>query len=644
MRNDCEPVPFPLFRPSRRDALALGAGGLVAPALALPSLLMPALARAAPALADGDTETYGLSLFGDLQLPKDFGRLPYVHPKAPKGGEIRLQITGSSGNQNFLTFNTLNIYNLRGDGAAGVPASFDTLMTGSADEPDALYGLVAHTVRYSADKSTYRFYLRKEARFADGTPLTARDVKFSVEILRDKGHPSFWIPLRRDLAGIEVEGDDVLVVRLNPGHSRDFILNLAGLPIFSSAFYAKVPFDEVSLEPPLGSGAYKVGPFIQGKYIAMVLRPDYWAKDLPINVGTANFATIRYEYYADRSLAFEGFKTGAFTYHEEFTSRIWATGYDFPAVKDGRIVKDIVPEAFPGGIQGWFMNLRRPKFANPKVREALAYAFDYKWTNTSIMYGAYQRVSSYFQNTSMAATGTPSAEELKYLEPLRAKLPAAVFGSVPVPPESDGSGSDRALLRQGLDLLLAAGCKRSGQTLALPDGSPFTIEFLIDDPIFEPHHLAYIRNLKLLGIDASLRLVDAAQYKRRTNAFDFDIVVEAFGLGLTPGADMRESFGSEAAKTQGSRNLSGIDDPALDDLIGQAVIATDRETLTVICRCVDRILRVGHYWVPMWNKADHKIAYWDLFGHPPQKAKYGLNVVSTWWYDEAKAKKTALPG
>ena len=278
-------------------------------------------------------------------------------------------------------------------------------MSGSADEPDALYGLVARAAQVSPDKNTYRFLLRKEARFSDGSPLTARDVKFSIEILRDKGHPTYWIPLRHDLAGVDADGDDVVTVRLNPGHARDVILFVAGLPIFSAAYYAKVPFDEVSLDPPLGSGPYKVGPFAQGRYIAMTRVPDYWGKDLPINVGTNNFDTIRYEYYADRTLAFEGFKTGAFTFHEELVSRVWATGYDFPAVRDGRIKKEFLPDDYPSGTQGWFMNTRRTKFSDPRIREAIGCAFDFKWTNANIMYGAYQRTVSYFQNSPMAATG-----------------------------------------------------------------------------------------------------------------------------------------------------------------------------------------------------------------------------------------------
>ena len=625
---------LPIRPLTRRAALDLALGGL-----ALPVLLKTNFEGSAHA---AEPELYGLSIFGDLALPKDFPHLPYVDPSAPKSGEIRLQISSTSGNQNFLTFDTLNIFNLRGDGAAGVAASFDSLMTGSADEPDALYGLVARAVQVSSDKNSYRFLLRKEARFFDGTPLTARDVKFSIEILRDKGHPTYWIPLRHDLAGVDVDGDDILIVRLKPGHSRDVILFIAGLPIFSAAFYGKVPFDEVSLEPPLGSGAYKVGAFEQGKYITMTRAPDYWAANLPINIGTNNFDKVRYEYYADRTLAFEGFKTGAFTFHEEFTSRIWATGYDFPAVNDGRIKKEFLPDDYPNGTQGWFMNTRRPKFSDPRVRAAIGYAFDFKWTNANIMYGAYQRTTSYFQNSPMAATGTPSAEELKYLDPFRSQLPPAVFGPVPVPPESDGSGSDRTLLHKGLDLLLSAGCKRNGQALALPDGSPFEIEFLDSDQSLEPHTLPFIRNLKLLGINANIRVVDPAQYKQRTDKFEFDIVTLRFGFGLTPGASMRDVFGSEAAKIPGSRNLCGIENPVLDKLIEQAIVANDRETLTVLCRCIDRVLRVGHYWVPMWNKTGHTVAFWDLFSRPKQNAKYGLNVLSTWWYDEAKAKKTAL--
>ena len=439
-----------------------------------------------------------------------------------------------------------------------------------------------------------------------------------------------------------VEADDVVTVTLKPGHSRDVILAIAVLPIFSAAYYGTVAFDAVSLDPPLGSGPYRVGAIQQGKYVTMARVADYWAKDLPINVGTNNFDAIRFEYYADRTLAFEAFKAGAFTFHEENTSRIWAKGYDVPAVRDGRIRKELLPDASPNGTQGWFMNARREKFRDPRVREAMAYAFDFKWTNANVMYDAYRRTTSYFQNSPMAATGAPDAAELRVLEPYRAKLPASVFGPAPLPPASDGSGSDRMLLRKAQELLFAGGCKRNGQALALPDGAPFDIEFLDFDPTLQDHMLPYIRNLKLLGINASYRVVDPAQYKQRTDRFDFDVVVQRFGFGTTPGASMRDHFSSETANVPASRNLCGIADPVLDELIGRAIVAEDRETLTVLCRCIARVLRAGFYWVPMWNKSGHTIAYWDLFGRPKANAKYGLNVLSTWWYDEARAKKTAL--
>lgn len=620
---------------TRRSSLALALGGLVWPGLHQRAALG---AEAAP--ADG-TEAHGLSIFGDLALPADFPHLPYADPRAPKGGQMVLQISGTSGNQNFTTFNTLNSFILKGDGAAGMGLIFDTLMTGSADEPDALYGLVARSVRVSSDKNTYRFTLRREARFHDASPLTARDVVFSLDILKAKGHPSFRMPLR-DVEAVEAEAEDVVLVRFKPTRSREAPLFVAGLPIFSAAYYAKQPFDQTTLEPPLGSGAYKVGPFTQGRYISFARVPNYWGRDLPINRGTANFDTIRYEYFADRKIAFEAFKAGVFTFREEFTSATWATGYNFPAAISGRVKRETLPDETPNGTQGWFFNTRRDKFKDPRVREAIGCAFDFKWTNANLMYGVYKRTTSFFQNSPMEAVGAPGPDELQILEPHRAALPAEVFGLVFVPPESDGSGSDRALLRRAFTLLEAAGCKRQGTVMTLPDGRPLDIEFLDFDGALEPHTGALIRNLRLLGIDARYRVVDAAQYKRRTDEFDFDVVTQRFGFGFTPGEALREDFGSEAAKEPGSRNLSGISDPVVDALVAQALVADSRQTLTTLCKCIDRVLRAGRYWVPMWNKANHLVAYWDLFGRPAQGPKYGLSATSTWWYDEAKAKATAL--
>jgi microcin C transport system substrate-binding protein len=613
---------------TRRSALALAAAGLASPRF---------LARASAAAAE-EVEKHGLSIFGDLALPPDFEHFPYVDPDAPKGGEIALQVSATGGNQTFNTFNTLNAYILKGDGAAGMGLIFDTLMSGNGDEPDALYGLVARAVRISPDKNVYRFLLRKEARFHDGSPLTARDVAFSLNILRSKGHPSIRQPLR-DVDAVEAEADDIVVVRLKPHHSREAALIVAGQPIFSAAYYKTHAFDETTLEPPLGSSAYRVGAFDQGHFISFAREPNYWGRDLPVNRGQANFDRIRFEYFADRKVAFEAFKAGVFTFREEFTSAVWATGYDFAAVKDGRVKRATLPDESPMGTQGWFLNMRRDKFKDVRIREALGLAFDFEWTNANIMYGVYSRTISFFQNSPMAAQGEPSPQELALLEPYRKELSAAVFDAVYTPPASDGSGQDRELLRRASGLLAEAGCKRQGATLNLPDGKPFEIEFLDFDNALEPHTAPLIKNLKLLGIEARYRVVDAAQYKRRTDSFDYDIVTSRFGLGLTPGEGMRATFGSEAATMPGSRNVSGISDKVVDALIEKALVVETRDELTFICRAIDRILRAGHSWVPMWNKPNHLVACWDVFSRPERGPRYETGVVSTWWYDEEKAKR-----
>jgi microcin C transport system substrate-binding protein len=628
-----ETISRPGLSLTRRATLGLGVCALAA---------APRLPRAVAATG-AEIETHGLSIFGDLVLPPDFAHFSYVNPDAPKGGEIALQVSATTGNQNFTTFNTLNIYILKGDGAAGMGLTFDSLMTGNGDEPDSLYGLVARAVRISPDKTTYRFLLRKEARFHDGSPLRARDVAFSIDILRTKGHPAIRQALR-DVASATAEADDVFVLRLHPRHSREAALIVAGQPIFSEAYYATHAFDETTLEPPLGASAYEVGSFEPGRTITFQRVADYWGRDLPVNRGQANFDRIRFEYFADRKVAFEAFKAGVFTFREEFTSLVWATGYDFAAVEDGRVKRATLPDESPAGTQGWFLNLRRDKFKDVKVREAIGLAFDFEWTNANIMYGVYSRTTSFFQNSPMAAEGKPSEQELALLEPYRHKLTPAVFEEVPVPPRSDGSGQDRALLRRATDLLAEAGCKRNGTSLALPDGKPFEIEFLDFEGSLQPHTAPFIKNLKLLGIEARYRIVDAAQYKRRTDAFDYDIVTSRFGLGLAPGEGMRATFGSEAADLPGSRNVSGIADKVVDALIEMALVAPTREELTTICRAIDRILRAAYPWVPMWNKPNHLVAYWDLFGRPERNARYDIGVVSTWWYDQEKAKRISFAG
>ncbi|OJV07445.1 MAG: hypothetical protein BGO20_15505 [Bosea sp. 67-29] len=606
------------------------AAGVTAASAALPGLPGAALAEA--------TESHGLSTFGELALPPDFPHFSYVNPEAPKGGTLTLQIKQASGNQSFDTFNTLNIWVLQGDGAAGMDACFDSLMAGSGDEPGSLYGLLAKSVAISSDKLTYRFRMRPEAKFHDGSRVTAKDVAFSLNTLKTKGHPSYRLILG-ELVSATAEGDDIAVVQLSPKRSRDLHLIVASLPVFSEKYWSTRDFTASTLEPPLGSGAYKVGRFEQGRFIEFERVADYWAKDLPVNVGTNNFDRVRWEYFRDRQVAFEGFKSGIITFQEEFTSRIWATGYDFPALKEGKVKKESLPRTEPVASQGWIYNLRREKFADPRIREALGLAFDFEWTRKTIMFGFYERLTSYFENSDSKAVGKPSPEELALLEPWRGKVPDEVFGEPWLPPVSDGSGSDRALLRKADEMLRAAGCKRDGNVLKLPNGQPFEIEFLDSNPALQPHTQPFQANLKRLGISATSRFVDPAQYQRRLDEFDFDIITRALSGSAIPSDTLRVVYGSEAAKTRGSRNQNGISEPAIDAMIEKIGQARSYAEAVTAAKCLDRLLRAGRYWIPMWWNDQVWIAHWDMFDRPQTKPKYGSGAPGTWWYDAEKAKR-----
>ncbi|HEY1454005.1 MAG TPA: extracellular solute-binding protein [Roseiarcus sp.] len=598
-------------------------------------------ARPLATMADDATETHGLSSFGDLALPPDFPYFGYVNPTAPTGGLLSLQITGTSGNQNFDTFDTLNIYTWKGNGAAGMSATFDTLMTANGDEPDSVYGLLAQSVRVSADKLDYRFRLRPEARFFDGSKVTAADVAFSLNVLKEKGHP-IYAQLLKEVESANAEGDDVAHVRFVEGRSRDAHLIVVGMPVFSAAWWSGRDFTAATLDPPLGSGAYKVKTFEQGRFIEYGRDPGYWGAKLPVNLGQNNFDRLRFEYYRERQVAFEAFKAGAINYHEEFTSRFWATSYDFPAANDGRVKKEELHNGAPSQTQGWYLNTRREQFRDPRVREAIGLAFDFEWTNKNVMYSSYKRIISFFPNTDMEARGKPGPDELKLLEPFRDKLDPSVFDDPYTPPVSDGSGNDRKLLKQAYDLLLSAGCKRAGETLMLPSGKPLTIEFLDSSNFMQPHLTPFLQNLGRLGIQANLRVVDAAQLKSRTEAFDFDVVTEALSSGGTPGVGLRVVFSSAAAAQNGSRNLAGVADPAVDMLVERIATAQSRDELNTAARALDRVLRAGHYWVPNWYRDTAWIAHWDAFSRPERQPKLGTGAPGTWWWDEAKAKTIGL--
>jgi microcin C transport system substrate-binding protein len=620
---------------SRRRMLVLSAGAVAGHAL------LPVSGRSARAAED--VETHGISAFGDLKYPADFRHFGYVEPNAPKGGVFSQIGPSRQFNQNFLTFNSLNSYILKGDAAQGMELTFATLMASAEDEPDAMYGLAARAVRISPDGLVYRFQMRPQARFHDGTRLTAKDAAFSLTTLKEQGHPIIQQNMR-DVLGAEAESDETLVVRFAEKRARDVPLFVAGMPIFSRAYYATHPFDQSTLDVPLGSGAYKVGRFESGRYIEYQRVADWWGAGLPVSVGQNNFDTVRYEFYRDREVGFQGFTAKNYLFREEFTSRTWATAYDFPAIRDGRVKRETIPDDTPSGGQGWIFNTRRAKFGNPRLREALNYAFDFEWTNKTIMYGAYKRTHSVFQNSDMMAVGPPGPEELKLLEPWRGRVPEQVFGEPFVPPVSDGSGQDRALLRKAGQMLQDAGFPIRNGKRVQPNGEPITIEFLIDDQTFQPHHMALIRNLGTLGIDATLRLVDPVQYNARQDDREFDMIVQRMNFSTTPGEALRTYFSSQAAASKGSYNLAGIADPAVDAFIEMVIGAKTRNELVIACRALDRVLRAGNYWISQWYRSTHPIAYWDVFGHPPTGPRYARGIPETWWYDRDKAAKLEKAG
>jgi len=606
-------------RITRRAAIALGGA-----AAALP--LVPR------AFAAG-TEAHGMSAFGDLKYPANFKHFDYVNANAPKGGLFSQVGTSKQYNQNFFTFNSLNSFVLSGDAPMGMETTFATLMARALDEPDAMYGLAAQAVAISDNGTVYRFTMRPEAKFHDGTKLTAGDAAFSLNILKEKGHPIIR-QLLHDMEGAKAENEKTLVVTFAEKHGRETPLFAAGLPIFSRAYYAKKKFEESTLDIPLGSGPYRVGRFEPGRSIDYERVKDWWGEKMPAMVGINNFDTVRYEYYRDRDVAFEGFTAKNYLFREEFTSRTWATQYDFPAIKDGRVKRRVVRNQAPSAIQGWFINTRRPQFSDPRVREAIGLAFDFPWTNKNLMYDSYKRTVSYFQGSDMMAQGMPSPEELALLEPFKDKLPADVFGEPFTLPESDGSGHDRNMLRRASQLLKAAGYEIKDGKRRNAAGQTISIEFLSNEPTFERIHAGYIRNLAVLGIDARFRAVDSVQYRARIDDFDFDMTVENFGFSATPGESLRAYFGSPAAKIKGSQNVAGIADPVADLLIEKAIAANTRDALTFTCRALDRVLRAGRYWVPNWHKGSYWLAYWDVFGFLPEQPRYARAIPETWWARE----------
>lgn len=616
------------IRLPRRDFLALAGAALAAP-------LLPDNALAQ--LATG-TPLHGISPFGELKYGPDFTHFDYANPDAPKGGTFNFSVPNWLFNQSVLTFNTLNSFVPRGDAPPRMELCFDTLFAGSLDEPGSSYGLLAESVALSQDRNSFTFKMRSQARFNDGSPLTAHDAAFSYGLLKDKGHPSLSLPLAEMVEAV-AEDDATLRLTFSGRQSARTLFSVIGYPILSRASLADAPFDASQLKPLLGSGPYRVGRFAAGQSIEYDRVEDYWARDLPVRRGLLHFDRIRIEFFRDRQAGFEAFKKGDIHYREEFTSRVWATGYDFPAVRDGRVILREFPAELTPSMQAWALNQRRARFQDPRVRRAIGMCFDFEWTNRNLFYDAYSRSNSTFERSAFKTEGAPSPAELALMERFRGQIPDEAFGAVFVFPVSDGAGRNRVALREARQLLADAGWTPRGTLLANAAGERLTVEFLTQEEGLVRVTTPFVENLRAIGVDAVIRTVDATQYQARQREFDFDAVLMALSLSALPNADsLATLFHSRSADLPSSRNLPGTGDKVIDELVEMTSLAESREELTVVMRVLDRILRARTDWIPSYHSANHKVAYWDRFGFREPKPDYGFPVEALWWYDEDRAK------
>ncbi|MCW4115988.1 extracellular solute-binding protein [Aurantimonas sp. MSK8Z-1] len=605
-------------------ALATGAGAL--------------LPRLAAADIAADTPLHALSVFGDLKYGPGYDVLDYAAPDAPDGGEMNLAVSNWVLNQSPLTFDTLNTFVLQGNAPPRIELLYDSLMTSTLDEPSSYYCALAESVSVSPDKNRFTFRLRPEARFSTGDPVTAADVAFSYETFKVDGHPSLQVVLRTMVAAT-AEDERTVTIAFSGEQSLPDALDALAMPIVPKAFFDGKTFARTGSEPIPGSGQYAIGNFEFGRFVEYRRRPDYWAKDLPFARGLNHFDTIRIDFFRDRQPALEAFKKGLITFREEFTTKDWATEYDFPAVTRGEVVRREFPAEHRPHFQCWALNQRRERFADPRVRRAINMCFDFEWTNANLLFGQRSHSQSPFEGSDFVATGTPSPAELELLEPLRGQIPDAVFGPVWTQPVTDGSGRDRTVLREALRLFGEAGWTQKNGRLANAGGEPFQLEFLSNGAEQQRVYAKMFETLRALGVDASIRLVDAAQYQDRINRFDFDMILAAFSLGSNP---TRESlalfFGSSSKDRQGGYNYPGMADAGVDALIERVAGVTSREELNTVMRALDRVLRWRLDWLPNITSPVHRAAYWNVFGFTEPKPDYGWPVESLWWFDEQKAK------
>ncbi len=594
------------------------------------------------------TARHAYTVLGEPALPSDFPAFPYVNVAAPKGGEVSLASIG--------TFDGFNPFILRGTaeghgvgawitlpGGSGSGASvghvWETLLTASADEVATGYGHLAESIEVAPDKMGVTFTLRPEAKFSDGTAVTAEDVAWTYRTLIEKGRPAYRIQFA-DVKDVVVEGPRRVRFTFSTSQNRDLPLVMGGLPVLPKHFFDARDFAKPLTDAPIGSGPYRVTTFELGRSVIYTRDPNWWAADRPTGRGTNNFDRVRYEYFRDSTVAMEAFKAGKVDVRSENIAKNWAGAYDFPAVKSGLVLKREYPHHLPTGMQGYVMNIRRAVFADPRVRQAMTLAFDFEWTNKNLFYSAYTRTQSYFSNTDLASDGLPSAEEMNLLQPFQAALPASLFARPFALPVTDGSGNNPAQLKQALDLLRETGWKIKDRKMVDASGQPIGFTILMSDPSLERVALPYVQNLLKLGLDVKVRTVDPAQYQRLTDEFDFDMTMMVLPGSDIPGNEMRDYWSCESGKVKGGNNAAGVCDPAVDALVEKIVTAGDRTSLRIATKALDRVLLTGWYMVPNWHSQTFRVAYWDRFGEPGKPIRDGFNF-DTWWVDAQKAARIA---
>ncbi len=604
------------------------------------ALVVVGLAALPVRAEDAGEHHHGISLIGTPKYPADFKHFDYVNPDAPKGGTIRIADIGS--------FDSLNPILYKGEAAAGLGLIYETLMTDSLEEPSTSYGLIAAWESYPPDFSSVTFKLRDEARWDDGTPITPDDVVYSLEINK-AANPRLAL-YYKNVSKAEVTGPNEVTFTFDVKGNRELPMIMGQLTIVPKHYWTGKDANgrerdplKTTLEPPLGSGPYRIKQVSPARSISYERVADYWGKDLPVNRGQWNFDEIRFDYYRDETVAFESFKAGNLDYHQETSAKNWATAYDFAAVRNGWVIRQEVPIKSAQSMQCFVLNLRRPQFQDRRVRQAFNLAFDFEWANKNLFFGQYQRVGSYFEGTELAAPkALPQGRELEILNEVKDEVPPEVFTKVHENPVNNSPDAFRSNLRQAMQLLKDAGYEVTNGVLTdAKTGEPLSVEFLLVSPLFERIVQPYMRNLERLGIKTRLRMVDSAQYSRRLDGFDYDIVVGNFAQSNSPGNEQRDFWGSDAAGRNGSRNLIGIKDPAIDKLVDKVIFAKDREELVAATRALDRVLLWDDFVVPQWFAPKVRIAYWNRYGQPETLPDLTPGFLQVWWLDPEKAQKLA---